>query len=287
MRMHRLAALALLVCTAAFAQAPRLTARQVIERVQKHVGVPWREKTVDTFKAGNPDTPVTGIATTMMATMDVLERAAASGKNLIITHEPTFYDHFDKAPALTAANDPVLTAKKAFIEKHGLVVWRFHDHWHMRQPDGIDQGMMRALGWEGFEDGAGTNRFKIPETDLAGLVAMLQKRLNARAQRVIGDPRMKLTRVALVPGAPGSLPQIRALAREDVEAVLIGESQEWETVEYARDAVAQGRRKALIILGHVPSEQAGMEECARWLKTFISGVPIAFIPASEAYWAPR
>ena len=98
---------------------------------------------------------------------------------------------------------------------------------------------------------------------------------------------MKLTRVALVPGAPGSLPQMRALAREDVEAVLIGESQEWETVEYARDAVAQGRRKALIILGHVPSEQAGMEECARWLKTFISEVPIAFIPASEAYWAPR
>lgn len=68
------------------AQANRLTARQVIERIQKNVGVTWRSQTVDTFKAGDPDTPVTGIATTMMATYDVLQRAAAAGDNLVITH---------------------------------------------------------------------------------------------------------------------------------------------------------------------------------------------------------
>jgi len=39
---------------------------------------------------------VTGIAVTMMATLDVLQRAAANGQNLIITHEPTFYDHLDR-----------------------------------------------------------------------------------------------------------------------------------------------------------------------------------------------
>ena len=60
------------------AQTTGLTARQVIGRIQKNVGVPWRSETVDTFKAGDPDTPVTGIATTMMATYDVLERAAAA-----------------------------------------------------------------------------------------------------------------------------------------------------------------------------------------------------------------
>jgi NIF3 (NGG1p interacting factor 3) protein len=83
---------------AAFAQNDRLTARAVIERVQKNVGIPWRSETVDTFKAGNPDAAVTGIAVTMMATLDVLERAAASEKNLIITHEPTFYNHLDTPP---------------------------------------------------------------------------------------------------------------------------------------------------------------------------------------------
>src|SRR4051794_16001717 len=76
-------------------QQGTLTARAVIERIQKQVGVPWRAQTVDTIKAGSPETPVTGIATTFMATFDVLQRAAAAGKNLVITHEPTFYSHED------------------------------------------------------------------------------------------------------------------------------------------------------------------------------------------------
>src|SRR5580692_10249411 len=80
-------------------QSGALTARQVIERIQAHVGLPWRSETVDTFKAGDPETRVTGIATTMMATYDVLVRSAAAGKNLIITHEPTFYSHLDHTDA--------------------------------------------------------------------------------------------------------------------------------------------------------------------------------------------
>jgi len=93
------------------------------------VGVPWQAETVDTFKAGSPDEPVTGIAVTMMATMDVLQRAATSGNNLVITHEPTFYNHLDKLDVLgEKEKDPVLAAKLAFIAEHHLVVWRFHDH---------------------------------------------------------------------------------------------------------------------------------------------------------------
>src|SRR5215212_3868014 len=73
-----------------------LTAGQVIERIKANVGIPWRAQTVDNLIAGTADTPVKGIATTMMATLDVLERAAASGKNMVITHESTFFSHQDK-----------------------------------------------------------------------------------------------------------------------------------------------------------------------------------------------
>src|ERR1700680_490260 len=125
---------------ATWAQDQRLTAREVITRIQQHVGVPWQSETVDTFKAGNPDTPVTGIAVTMMATLDVLQRASANGQNFVITHEPTFYNHLD-VPEGMDASDPVLKEKRDFIEKHGMVVWRFHDHWHRRKPDGILAGM--------------------------------------------------------------------------------------------------------------------------------------------------
>ena len=111
-----------------FAQSNPPTARQVVKMIQDNIGIPWQKETVDTFKAGNPDTPVTGIAVTMMATMDVLERAAANHENFVITHEPTFYNHLD-VPEGMPESDPVWAEKRAFIEKHNMVVWRFHDHW--------------------------------------------------------------------------------------------------------------------------------------------------------------
>ena len=269
------------------APANRLTARQVIERIQKNVGVTWRSQTVDTFKAGDPDTPVTGIATTMMATYDVLQRAAAAGDNLIVTHEPTFYGHTDETAALARENDAVLATKQAFIAEHHLVVWRFHDHWHARTPDGIQTGMIRALGWEKFQDPSDNHLFVIPETTLDKLASSIKERLGIRTLRVVGDPAMRVTKLALNPGYPGFPGERHMLQRDDVEVLVMGEGLEWETIEYGADAAAEGKHKALVILGHIPSEQAGMEDCARWLKGFVTEVPVEFIATAEPFWPAR
>ena len=272
----------------AAAQAKPPTAREVIARIQAHVGIPWMQQTVDTFKAGNPDTEVKGIAVTMMATLDVLQRAAAAGQNLVITHEPTFFNHLDKPDDLEQKdNDAVLAGKRAFIEEHGLVIWRFHDHWHRMKQDGIETGMARTLGWEKFQDSANQYLFAVPETDLEQLATDLKNRLKIRIIRVVGDPKLKVKKVALVPGASGFAKETRALEISDVQVLVTGEPREWETVEYVADAVTEGKPKALIILGHIPSEQAGMEECVRWLKTFVNEVPIEFVPAREPFWAPK
>ena len=281
------AAFTLLLPSSAFAQNQALTARQVVERIQARVGVPWKSDTVDTFKAGNPDAPITGIAVTMMATLDVLQRAAASGSNFIITHEPTFYNHLDKPDDLPQGeSDPVLAKKRAFIEQHGLTIWRFHDHWHARKPDGIQSGMVHALGWEKFQDPANEHLFTVPRTTLAELAASIRSHLGIQAMRVVGDSQMEVTRVAMSPGAAGFGPETTALEMNDVEVLVVGETREWETVEYVADAVTEGKHKALIILGHIPSEQAGMEECARWLKGFVTEVPVNFVPSLEAFWVP-
>jgi putative NIF3 family GTP cyclohydrolase 1 type 2 len=271
------------VCQLAQAQDKRPTAREVVTAIQEHVGVPWNSDTVDTFKAGNSDSRVTGIAVTMMATLDVLQRAAARGQNLVITHEPTFYNHLDKPEGMDQ-NDSVWTAKRTFIEKHELVVWRFHDHWHMRKPDGILLGVVRALGWEKYQNPANQYLFTMPETTLEKLATEVADRLDTPVLRVVGNPEMKVTRVALSPGSSGFERETRALASDNVEVLLVGETREWETVEYAVDAVSAGMPKALIVIGHVPSEQPGMEECARWLKTFIKGVPIEFVPTRQPFW---
>jgi putative NIF3 family GTP cyclohydrolase 1 type 2 len=271
--------------SAASAQDRPLTAREVVQRIQEHVGVPWQKETVDTFKAGDPDTRVTGIAVTMMATFDVLQRAVASGTNLIITHEPTFYNHLDDLKEIPQKeNDLVLAPKLAFIKEHHLVVWRFHDHWHRRTPDGIEAGMVHALGWEAFQGKQNQYLFTIPEITLDKLAAELKARLELHTMRVVGNPQMKITRVALSPGAAGMQREIGALENPDIQLLITGESREWETVEYAADAVSEKKNKALIVLGHIPSEQAGMEECARWLKTFVSEVPVKFVPAAQPFW---
>jgi putative NIF3 family GTP cyclohydrolase 1 type 2 len=286
MRTAALVAIGILLASASgLAQEKHLSAREVIARIQKHVGVPWQAETVDTFKSGNPDTPVTGIAVTMMATMDVLERAAASGKNLIITHEPTFYNHLDKLDVLEQKEtDAVLAAKLAFIAKHNLVVWRFHDHWHRRKPDGIAAGMVHALGWEKYQDAKNEYLFTIAETTMEKLAADLKAKLSTHAMRVVADPQQRVKRVALVPGSSGFSAETRALEMPDVDVLVTGEPREWETVEYVADAVTQRKGKGLIILGHIPSEQAGMEECTRWLKTFVNEVPIEFVATADPFW---
>jgi putative NIF3 family GTP cyclohydrolase 1 type 2 len=267
------------------AQEKHPTAREVIAAIQEHVGVPWKTETVDTFKAGNPETRVTGIAVTMMATLDVLQRAAAKGQNLVITHEPTFYNHLDRPEGIDE-NDAVWKEKREFIEKNGLVIWRFHDHWHQRKPDGILVGMVQALGWEKYQSAENPHLFTVPETTLEKLAADVAKRLETPVLRVVGNPEMKVTKLALSPGSAGFQRETHTLELENVEVLLVGETREWETVEYAADAVTEGKRKALIVIEHVPSEQAGMEECARWLKTFVKDVPIEFVATKQPFWTP-
>lgn len=252
--------------------------------MKAHTGVPWSGATVDTFKAGNPDEPVTGIATTFSATLDVLQKASAQGKNFIIAHEPTFYNHEDRTDWLK--NDPIYQQKLAFIQSHHMVVFRFHDHWHSMTPDGILHGMVAAIGWQNYVDPKQPNRFVVPEMTLNALAEQLKTRLHIRVVRVVGDAGMKVTQVGFVPGAAGEDTQVKVLERKDVQVLVVGESREWETVEYAWDAQAEHRQKALIILGHDVSEEEGMRYCAEWLKGFLPHVPIEYIPAGEPYWAP-
>ena len=276
-----------LVATAQRLPAQVLTAQTVIDRIKAHVGVPWTHPTVDTIKAGDASTPVTGIAVTMMATLDVLQRAAREGKNLVITHEPTFYDHLDSTATLLRENDAVTVAKLKFIADHKMVVWRFHDHAHDMHQDIILTGVVRALGWTAWQVRDTPWRIRMPETTLATLADSIRRKLGAHALRVVGDAALTVTSVVLVPGAAG-FPQHRLAMRDSTAQVLvIGEAREWETVEYMDDAIAAGQRRALIIIGHIGSEQPGMEDVTRWLRTFVTEVPVGFVAAKDPFWEQR
>jgi putative NIF3 family GTP cyclohydrolase 1 type 2 len=228
--------------------------------------------------------PVKGIATTMMATLDVVQRAAASGKNMVITHEPTFYSHQDRTEQIL--QDPTYQFKLDFLNKNGMVVFHFHDHWHGRRPDGIARGMIRELGWEKNADAQNPRMFTFPATPLARFAKDIESKLKIRTMRVVGDPKLPVRRVITSWGNVSLIPGIPFLAQPYVDVLVLGETHEWELVEYAQDAIVSGRKKALIVLGHVVSEQAGMKYCAEWLRGFVKEVPIEFIAAAEPFWRP-
>jgi len=261
----------------------RLTADNAAAMILASLGMPVRATTVDGFLAGDPSTPVTGIATTMMATMDVLERAVTLGANLIVTHEPAFWDHRNQAvDALTAEWDQVYAQKCAFIERNGLVVWHVHDAMHDMRPDLVDQGTLKQLGWPVPEDYPAV--VGITSVRLADLASYLAERLGASSARYIGQPDLRVSRVGLALGFRGS-DNVRHLLQDTrVQAVIIGEAHEWEVGAYAADAATLGFRKALIVLGHIPSEQYGMAELTTVIRP-LTDLPVWFVPCRDPYSA--
>jgi putative NIF3 family GTP cyclohydrolase 1 type 2 len=268
-----------------------LTAQEVVDRIKQKIGTEWKADGVDTFKVGDPTTPVTGIATSAMATLDVLKQAVKAKANFIITCEPTFYSRSDAAspPGARrggpAAPDPVFTAKNEFIKNNQLVVWRFSDHWRQRIPDPLTIGLADALGWGKLRAADDPRRIAIPATTLETLASDLKKKLNSRGGiRVIGDPKLSIARIGLLPGTTPV--QIALNLFRLVDTIIAGEVREWETVELARDKITAGERKSLVLVGRVVSENPGMNECAKWLENVVPEVRTTWIPVDDPYWRP-
>ncbi len=260
-----------------------LTVQQVLDRMKLHVGGPWREGGgVDRIIAGSADMEVKGIGTTMMATFDALKDAVKVGTNFVITHEPTYWSHPDTLTELV--DDPLYKTKLEYIREHNLVSFHFHDHWHALRPvDGINYGMQQEMGWTSYMDTANQRMFTLPPTTLLALAKDFQQKLGDRTLRVVGDPNLPVKRVYESWGNCSEFPGVNFLD-SDADVLVIGETQDWNLVEYAQDLVSSGQKKGLILLGHVRSEMFGMKYCAEWLKSFIPEVPVKFISTIEPYW---
>ncbi len=264
------------------AQRSDLTAQHVVDRIRAHVGVPWRDATIDGFKAGDPATVVTGVATTVMATLEVLRRAAATGQNFVITQEPTFYSANDD-PGNRAA-DPVYLAKKAFLDQQRLVVWRFSDHWNARRPDEAATALAAALGWSGNRIPEAEQVYHVPETPLDALVAHVRDRLSIRGGlRLIGQPGMRVRSVFVSPGPIAVSSAVLNLPRADV--ILTGEPREWEAVPYVLDTWSANRGKGMIAAGRLVSEAPGAQACAAWIRSLVPEIRVEAVATADPYWS--
>jgi putative NIF3 family GTP cyclohydrolase 1 type 2 len=258
-----------------------LTINQVIALIKQSISFDESRGTVDTVKSGNPDQPVTGIVTTMFATVDVIRKAIDLKANFIIAHEPTFYNHQDDTTWLQ--DHDVYKLKRELLDKNNIVVWRFHDFWHSNRPDGVFIGVLTSLGWEKYYDEKQPRLLQLPKIPLSELISHLKTNLGINTLRYIGDPSLSCSRIALLPGAPGGRAHMNTIHDLDPDVLICGELQEWETSEYIRDSRSLGIKRAVVVLGHAVSEEPGMKWLVGWLQPKVPGVKITHVPANSPF----
>jgi putative NIF3 family GTP cyclohydrolase 1 type 2 len=259
----------------------KLTVQQIIDLILKEIpGAPF-SKTVDTLKSGDGQQVVTGIVSTMFATIDVIRQAASLGANFIIAHEPTFYNHLDETAWLD--NDPIFEFKRDLLEKNGIVVWRFHDYLHTHRPDGVLMGVLEMMGWKSYYNKDNPPMITHPGITLGEIIDLAKKGMGIRQVRIIGDRKQVCKRIALIPGAAGGTAQIKLLQKEKPDVLIVGEVHEWETAEYVRDAQSMGMPMSLIVLGHAESEEPGMEWLVPWLKPKVGTIKVTHVASHNPF----
>lgn len=259
---------------------PAPTVQDIINLILREGKLQPLSDTVDTIKAGKADQSVTGIVTTMFATIRVIEEAARMKANFIIAHEPTFYNHKDDTGWVK--DNKVVQQKLTLLNKHGMAVWRFHDYCHALKPDAISYGVAKKANWLPYYK-TGEVSLTIPPVSLQQLVQLLKTSLGIAHLRVIGDLNQSCSRIDLLPGAWGGQRQVSAAEAHQPDVLIVGEVSEWETAEYIRDGRLLGGKTALIVLGHSVSEEPGMEWFVDWLQPKLPSLKVAHVASGDPF----
>ena len=255
-----------------------MLAKELIAKLIEGATTP--ERTCDTVKSGGEDRELHKVAVTMFATVDLVKEVSEWGADMLIVHEPTYYDHMD-----VITDTPVTLAKKELIEKSGLVIYRFHDHAHFRDVDLIPEGKFHYLGLKGKlekTEYSASSLFTLdtPITALE-LAKRMQTELGIAEPRIAGARDCTVRRIGACFGTPKGVFEL--LASDDVDIVLTGEACEWKIAEYARDAAALGMNKALIVMGHIGSERDGMRLLAERMQRDHTEFETRYFECGEVY----
>ncbi len=257
-----------------------MTAHEIIKSLCALAGEVSFTKTCDTVKAGDEDRAVTKVAVCMFATPNVIRQAVTFGAELLITHEPTYYDHMD-----VHKNEAVENAKRKLLEDSGIVLWRYHDYAHAVHPDVINVGVADTLELDAkieYIPGRDTVRFQMntPITALE-LAKILEDKLGIKHPRICGAYDIPSKNVSLMCGTPGGT--FDELKSDGCNILLTGEACEWGIGEYARDAAELGFNKTLIIMGHIGSERDGMKYTAEMLRRLHPELDVKYLECGEVY----
>lgn len=237
-------------------------------------------ETVDTFKSGDPDAEILGIAVAWMSYTWALQRAIELGCNVFITHEPTYYDHSDKNTKIFDL--PGVDGKQKFIEENKLIILRCHDLWDQMPGIGITDSWGELLGFGRAIDGEGY--FRVygvsgkTALQVAQQVVSRIKPFGQEAVELVGPPDRQVTRVSVGTGAIVSF--LGCVLQYKVDLAVCTD----DGITYWRDgAYATDMGIPFIVVNHAVSEEVGVMNLAKYLHTSFPDIPLYHIPQKCMY----
>ena len=256
---------------------------------------------LDVFKYGDPEAECTGVAVAVAASVNVIRKAAEAGCSLVIAHENAFYIDTDETDWLKG--NEVFEEKAAILDKHGITLWRYHDHMHHHKPDKMYMGVAAELGWQDYEVGGRSpnggilHQYMLPSpVNFGDLAKEVKEKFGLNGLRIIGNQDAKVQKIgimshiffALISGDKTmSIEKIHTIDMRqcDVDVLLTSETLDWTVLNYVRDAAELGKPLGVLAVGHFNRERLGMRNMANvWLPKLINNaVPVKYIEAGDMF----
>ena len=239
------------------------------------------DHTVDTFKSGDPDSEIKGIAVAWMSTLKAIQKAIDLECNVLITHEPTYYNHHD------APDSPIFTFegardKRDFIDRSGMVIIRCHDLWDQVPEMGIPASWGTHLQLGYLIGGRGYYRvYDVSGKtagDVAQLVAAKTRQFGQPAVQLIGNPDRPVNRAVIGTGA--ITPFFTYITEYNADLAICSDDgfTYWQHGAFALD-----HDVPVILVNHAVSEEMGMINLTKHLAEHFPDISIYHIPQGCQY----
>jgi len=223
---------------------------------------PWvdRGRTVDRVIIGDAEKEVARILVTWMPSLEAVQKAVAGGYDLLMCHEPVFYDHWDyKDNPEGAASTEIGARKKEVIEGAGLVILRNHDVWDRMPEVGIPYAWADFLGFgrEPVKLGGANylHRYDVEPVSVGELARRVAARTTTIGEpfvQVVGDEHRVVSRIGIGTGCASDPAVFRSLGC-DLSIVSDDGTAYWREIQQAAD---EGH--PVIRVHHGTSEEPGM-----------------------------
>jgi dinuclear metal center YbgI/SA1388 family protein len=232
------------------------------------------------LQIGDPRQPVRRIWVALDPTLHVVKAACQKKVDLLITHHPLIF-----RPLKTIDFDTPGGSIIQMAANHKLAIFSAHTNLDIVR-DGVNDVLAQRLGLQNptvlkpvqvgerakeeiaalsggeAEFGMGRIGSLAKAGSLNSLVSMVKKRLKLDFVNVAGDLEMKVTRVAICSGSGSGL--MEAFLSSKAQAYISGDIHYHDALE------ANSLNRAIIDIGHFPSEHLMVDALARQLENVIS-----------------